>query len=159
MEINSSLILLRSVFISISCTDSVRIFQQARRLRLRGAEGPEFMRCTRNTFKDTVWELPGREMKNARGEGGRWLPPLREHAAISRQPGKCSNGPYKWHPASPVSSWTTLIPPLGLYSESQTPTYTVKRKGYFWKMGPTSWFNSLTNPRKRGFSPLGGHVI
>lgn len=69
------------------------------------------------------------------------------------RPGKCSNSPYKWHPARPVLSWTTLIPALGLYSESQTPTYTVKRKGYFWKMGPTSWFNSLTNPRKRGFSP------
>lgn len=75
------------------------------------------------------------------------------------RPGKCISGPYKWHPARPVSSWTTLIPPLGLYSESQTPTYTVKRKGYFWKMGPTSWFNSLTNPRKRGFSPLGDNVI
>lgn len=71
------------------------------------------------------------------------------------RPAKCSNSPYKWHPARPVSSWTTLIPSLGLNSESQTPTYTVKRKGYFWKMGPTLWFNSLTNPRKRGFSPPG----
>lgn len=43
------------------------------------------MSCTKNAFKDTVWELLGREMKAARGEGGRWPPPLREHAAISRQ--------------------------------------------------------------------------
>lgn len=28
-----------------------------------------------------------------------------------------------------------------------------QRKGYFWKMGPSPWFNSLTNPRKRGLSP------
>lgn len=77
MEINSSLILPRSVFISISCTDSVHAVQ---RTRLSGAEGPEFMRCTRNTFKDTVWELPGTEMKNARGEGGRWKAGL-ENAA------------------------------------------------------------------------------
>lgn len=85
MEINSRLIPLRSVFISISCTDSVHVFQRARRLRHRGAEGPEFMRCTKNTFKDTVWELLGREMKDVRGEGGRWPPPLRVRAAISRQ--------------------------------------------------------------------------
>lgn len=28
-----------------------------------------------------------------------------------------------------------------------------QRKGYFWKMGPSPWFNSLTIPRKRGLSP------
>lgn len=28
-----------------------------------------------------------------------------------------------------------------------------QRKGYFWKMGPSPWFNSLTNPRKRGLPP------
>ena len=84
MEINSRLILLHSVFISISCTDSVHVFQRARRLRHCGAEGPEFMKCTKNTVKDTVWDLLGREMKDVREQGGRWPPPLREHAAISK---------------------------------------------------------------------------
>lgn len=81
MEINSSLILPRSVFISISCTECAHILQRDRHVRLCGVEGPEFLRCTRNTFKDTVWELVGRELRNVRGEGGRW----REDAAISRQ--------------------------------------------------------------------------
>lgn len=88
MEINSRLIPLRSVFISISCTDSAHVFQKRPGAFCHGgAAGPEFMRCATKKYilRTLCGNCRGEEMKDARGEGGRWPPPARERAAISGQ--------------------------------------------------------------------------
>lgn len=85
------------------------------------------MRCTKNTFKEPVWELL---------ERGRWPPPLCAHWDRLAGLEKCSNSPYKWHSERLVSQCTTLIPLLGLCGESLTPTYTVNGKVTFEKWGP-----------------------
>lgn len=96
-------------------------------------------------------------MRDVRGEGGRWPPPLWAH--WDRQAGleKCSNSLYKWHPERLVSQHTTLIPLLGLCSESLTPTYTVNGKVTFEKWGPHRDLIHWLTPG-RGASPPGEAV-
>lgn len=94
-----------------------------------------------------------RAMRDARGEGGRWPRPL--WAYWGRQAGleKCSHSPYKWHPKRLVSSRTTLIPLLGLYSDSLTPTYTVNGKVTFEKWGPHRDLIHWVTPGRGAFPP------
>lgn len=94
-----------------------------------------------------------REMRDARGEGGRWPPPLWAH--WDRQAGleKCSSSPCKWHPERLVSPRKILIPLLGLYSESPTPTYTVNGKVTFEKWGPHHDLIHWLTPGRGAFPP------
>lgn len=116
------------------------------------------MRCTKNTLKETVWGTAGkrllrRESKDVRGEGGRWPPPLWAHS--DRQPGleKMQQQPLQMTPwETGVATHDTNSTARTLRWEPDSHLY-CQRKGYFWKMGPSPWFNSLTNPRKRGLSP------
>lgn len=95
--------------------------------------------------------LPRREMRDARGEGGRWPPPLWAQAG---KPGKkCTNSPYKWHPERLVSPRKTLIPLLGLCGESLTPTYTVNGKVTFEKWGPHHDLIHWLAPGRGAFPP------
>lgn len=93
-------------------------------------------------------------MRDVRGEGGRWPPPLWAH--WDRQAGleKCSNSPFKWHPERLVLQCMILIPLLGLYGESLTPTYTVNGKVTFEKWGPRCDLIHWLTPG-RGALPLG----
>lgn len=80
-----------------------------------------------------------REMRDVRGEGGRWSPPhwARSHRqARSKEEKKKNSCPCKWHPERPVSPRKTLIPQLGQCDERLTPTYTVNGKVTFEKWGP-----------------------
>lgn len=107
------------------------------------APGPEFVRRAKNTFKETVWELQGRDCWGGE-KSGMWdgretdghlhcEPSETDSQAWEK---KCSNSPCKWHPERLVSQRTTLIPRLGLCGESLTPTYTVNGKVTFEKWGP-----------------------
>lgn len=95
-----------------------------------------------------------RETREARGEGGRWLPPLWAH--WGRQAGRSGK---MQEQSLQMTPWETGVVTHNTNSTAWTLHWEpdshlhCQRKGYFWKMGPSSWFNSLTNPRKRGFSP------
>lgn len=79
-----------------------------------------------------------RETREARGERQMASSTVSTLRQAGRPAGreKCRTSPYKWHPERLVSSRTTLIPLLGLYIESLTPTYTVNGKVTFEKWGP-----------------------
>lgn len=119
--------------------------------------GPKFMRCTKNTFKETVWELQGTDCwgeKPGMWEGREADGHLHsEHTETDRKAGleKCSNSLYKWHPERLVSQRTTLIPQLGLGGE--TPTYTVNGKVSFEKWGPHRDLIHWLTPGRGAFSP------
>lgn len=97
--------------------------------------------------------LREREMRDARGEEGRWPRPLWVYWGMQAGPEKCSYSPYKWHPERLVSSRTTLIPLLGLYSKSLTPTYTVNGKVTFEKWSPHCDLIHWVTPGRGTFPP------
>ena len=120
--------------------------------------GPKFMRCTKNTFKETVWERLERDywgeewgMRVGREADGLLHC---EHTETGRQAWKnAATAPYKWHPERLVSPRKTLIPLLGLYSESLTPTYTVNGKVTFEKWGPRRDLIHWLTPGRGAFPP------
>ncbi len=116
------------------------------------------MRCTKNTFKETVWELLGRDcwgekwgMREGREADGLLHC---EHTETGRKAWKkCSNSLYKWHPERLVSPREKLIPQLGLCGESLTPTYTVNGKVTFEKWGPHRDLIHWLTPGRGAFPP------
>lgn len=97
--------------------------------------------------------LPRREMRDAR-RGGRQM--ASSTVSTLSQAGRTG----KMQPQSlQMTPWETGVVTHGTNSAARTlqrepdSHLHCQRKGYFWKMGPLLWFNSLTNPRKRGFSP------
>lgn len=104
------------------------------------------MKYTKNTLRATVWEWGMWEGREADGLF------CCEHTEAGR-PGKMQQQPLQMTPwETGVATHNTNFTAWTLWWEPDSHLH-CQRKGYFWKMGLSPWFNSLTNPRKRGLSP------
>ena len=92
-------------------------------------------------------------MRNVRQEGGRWPPTLWAHWERKAGFEKMLQNSLQMTPwETGVATHDTNSTARTLRWEPDTHLH-CQRKGYFWKMGPSPWFNLLTNPRKRGLFP------
>lgn len=75
-----------------------------------------------------------------------------EHTETGRQAWKTKQQPLQMTPwETGVTKHDTNSTARTLQWEPDSHLY-CQQKGYFWKMGPSPWFNSLTNPRKKCLS-------
>ncbi len=100
------------------------------------------------------WEETAGERNEGRARGGRQM----ASSAVSTLTGRQARKKMQQQPLQ-MTPWETGVATQDTNSTAWTlqrepdSHLHCQRKGYFWKMGPSLWFNSLTNPRKRGFSP------